>query len=56
MQEDFEKRAQSVTAKSKLKSEIRFKAEAVSPGEWERYPLARYSVKAIQTEWQLPTG
>ncbi|KAG8663494.1 hypothetical protein MANES_01G216900v8 [Manihot esculenta] len=35
--EDFEKRAQSVVAKSKLKSEIRFKAEAVSPVEWERW-------------------
>lgn len=35
--EDFEKRAQSVTAKSKLKSEIRFKAEVVSPAEWERW-------------------
>ncbi|KAG5044066.1 hypothetical protein AAZX31_03G192700 [Glycine max] len=35
--EDFEKRAQSITAKSKLKSEIRFKAEVVSPVEWERW-------------------
>ncbi|KAK7284667.1 hypothetical protein RJT34_19417 [Clitoria ternatea] len=35
--EDFEKRAQSITAKSKLKSEIRFKAEAVSPAEWEQW-------------------
>ncbi|QCD98217.1 protein LOW PSII ACCUMULATION 1, chloroplastic [Vigna unguiculata] len=35
--EDFEKRAQSITAKSKLKSEIRFKAEVVSPAEWERW-------------------
>ncbi|KAH9730356.1 protein LOW PSII ACCUMULATION 1 [Citrus sinensis] len=35
--EDFEKRAQSITAKSKLKSEIRFKAEVVSPSEWERW-------------------
>ncbi|CAJ1878414.1 unnamed protein product [Sphenostylis stenocarpa] len=35
--EDFEKRAQSVTAKSKLKSEIRFKAEVLSPAEWERW-------------------
>ncbi|RDX85261.1 Protein LOW PSII ACCUMULATION 1, chloroplastic [Mucuna pruriens] len=35
--EDFEKRAQSITAKSKLKSEIRFKAEVVSPTEWERW-------------------
>ncbi|KAI4301387.1 hypothetical protein L6164_034670 [Bauhinia variegata] len=35
--EDFEKRAQSITARSKLKAEIRFKAEVVSPAEWERW-------------------
>ncbi|XP_030461948.2 protein LOW PSII ACCUMULATION 1, chloroplastic [Syzygium oleosum] len=35
--EDFEKRAQSVIAQSKLKAEIRFKAEVVSPAEWERW-------------------
>ncbi|XWS36192.1 hypothetical protein CRYUN_Cryun20dG0064200 [Craigia yunnanensis] len=35
--EDFGKRAQSITAKSKLKSEIRFKSEVVSPEEWERW-------------------
>lgn len=35
--EDFEKRAQSITAKSKLKAEIRFRAEVVSPEEWERW-------------------
>lgn len=35
--EDFEKRAQSVTAKSKLKAEVRFRAEVVSPAEWERW-------------------
>ncbi|XP_074268358.1 protein LOW PSII ACCUMULATION 1, chloroplastic-like [Silene latifolia] len=35
--DEFEKRAQSVTAKSKLQAEVRFKAEAVSPGEWERW-------------------
>ena len=35
--EDFEKRAQSITAKSKLKAEIRFRAEIVSPEEWERW-------------------
>lgn len=34
--EDFEKRTQSVIAKSKLKAEIRFRAEVVSPAEWER--------------------
>lgn len=35
--DDFDKRAQSVTTKSKLKAEIRFKAEVVSPAEWERW-------------------
>ncbi|CAN1859390.1 Protein LOW PSII ACCUMULATION 1, chloroplastic [Linum perenne] len=35
--EDFEKRTQSVIAMSKLKAEIRFKAEVVSPAEWERW-------------------
>ncbi|KAG9134028.1 hypothetical protein Leryth_004729 [Lithospermum erythrorhizon] len=35
--EDFDQRAQSVVAKSKLKSEIRFRAEVVSPAEWERW-------------------
>ncbi|BBH10428.1 tetratricopeptide repeat-containing protein [Prunus dulcis] len=35
--EEFEKRTQSITAKSKLKAEIRFKAEVVSPSEWERW-------------------
>ncbi|XP_062019865.1 protein LOW PSII ACCUMULATION 1, chloroplastic [Rosa rugosa] len=35
--EDFEKRTQSITAKSKLKAEIRFKAEIVSPEEWESW-------------------
>ncbi|KAA8543113.1 hypothetical protein F0562_021392 [Nyssa sinensis] len=35
--EDFDKRAQSITAKSKLKAEVRFKAEVVSPAEWERW-------------------
>lgn len=35
-QEDFEKQAQSVTAKSRLKAEVRFKAEVVSSAEWER--------------------
>lgn len=35
--EEFDKRTQSVVAKSKLKAEIRFKAEVVSPVEWERW-------------------
>ncbi|XP_057439294.1 protein LOW PSII ACCUMULATION 1, chloroplastic [Lotus japonicus] len=35
--EDFEKRTQSITAKSKLKAEVRFKAEVISPAEWERW-------------------
>ncbi|XP_047329124.1 protein LOW PSII ACCUMULATION 1, chloroplastic [Impatiens glandulifera] len=35
--EDFEKRTQSITAASKLKSEIRFRAEVIAPAEWERW-------------------
>ncbi|XP_050363360.1 protein LOW PSII ACCUMULATION 1, chloroplastic [Argentina anserina] len=35
--EDFEKRTQSITTKSKLKAEIRFKAEIVSPEEWQSW-------------------
>lgn len=35
--EDFENKTQSVTAKTRLKAEVRFKAEIVSPGEWERW-------------------
>ncbi|XP_073158833.1 protein LOW PSII ACCUMULATION 1, chloroplastic isoform X2 [Henckelia pumila] len=35
--EEFDNRTQSVVAKSKLKAEIRFKAEVVSPVEWERW-------------------
>lgn len=33
----FEKRAQSITAKSRLRAEVRFRAEAVSQEEWERW-------------------
>ncbi|XP_078168129.1 tetratricopeptide repeat (TPR)-containing protein isoform X1 [Carex rostrata] len=35
--EDFEKKTESIIAKSKLKAELRFKAEVVSPEEWERW-------------------
>lgn len=35
--EEFDKKTQSVVAKSKIKAEIRFRAEVVSPGEWERW-------------------
>ncbi|XP_039126717.1 protein LOW PSII ACCUMULATION 1, chloroplastic isoform X1 [Dioscorea cayenensis subsp. rotundata] len=35
--EDFDKRTQSITAKSRLQAEVRFKAEIVSPNEWERW-------------------
>ncbi|CAM8933255.1 unnamed protein product [Rhodiola kirilowii] len=35
--EDFDERAQSVAAKARLKAEARFKAEIVSPAEWERW-------------------
>ncbi|KAG6435154.1 hypothetical protein SASPL_100022 [Salvia splendens] len=35
--EDFDKRTQSVVANSKIKAEIRFRAEVVSAAEWERW-------------------
>ncbi|KAH6826894.1 tetratricopeptide repeat protein [Perilla frutescens var. hirtella] len=35
--EEFDKRTQSVVARSKIKAEIRFRAEVVSPVEWERW-------------------
>ncbi|KAL7112703.1 hypothetical protein ACP275_04G018800 [Erythranthe tilingii] len=35
--DEFDQRAQSVVGKSKIKAEIRFKAEVVSPAEWERW-------------------
>ncbi|MED6135944.1 Protein LOW PSII ACCUMULATION 1, chloroplastic [Stylosanthes scabra] len=35
--EDFDKRTQSIASKSKLKAEIRFKAEVVSQAEWEQW-------------------
>ncbi|KAH9617960.1 hypothetical protein KSS87_003573 [Heliosperma pusillum] len=47
--DEFEKRAQSVTAKSKLQSEVRFKAEAVSPGEWERWIKDQQKSEGVTT-------
>ncbi|GMH21552.1 hypothetical protein Nepgr_023394 [Nepenthes gracilis] len=35
--DDFAKRAVSITAKSRLKAEIRFKAEVLSPVQWESW-------------------
>jgi len=35
-QGDFEKRTESIAAKSRLKAEVRFKADIVSPEQWER--------------------
>ncbi|KAK9086430.1 hypothetical protein Syun_028824 [Stephania yunnanensis] len=35
--DEFDQRTQSITAKSRLKAEVRFKAEIVSPGEWESW-------------------
>lgn len=35
--EDFDKKTQSIAAKSRIKAEIRFKAEVVSQNEWERW-------------------
>ncbi|KAG0537680.1 hypothetical protein BDA96_03G169500 [Sorghum bicolor] len=34
---DFEKRTESIAAKSRLKSEVRFKADIVSPEQWESW-------------------
>lgn len=45
--EEFEKRAQSITAKSKLKAEIRFRAEVVSPAEWERWIRDQQKSEAV---------
>ncbi|PNX67099.1 protein low psii accumulation1, partial [Trifolium pratense] len=45
--EDFEKRTQSVTAQSKLKAEVRFKAEVVSPAEWERDNIVKVWIDYI---------
>ncbi|WOL15833.1 protein LOW PSII ACCUMULATION 1, chloroplastic [Canna indica] len=35
--DDFDKKTQSITSKSRIKAELRFKAEVVSPFEWERW-------------------
>ncbi|XP_022143430.1 protein LOW PSII ACCUMULATION 1, chloroplastic isoform X2 [Momordica charantia] len=51
--EDFEKRAQSITAKSKLKAEIRFRAEVVSPAEWERECLTGQKLLKSCHQWKL---
>lgn len=45
--EDFDKRAQSITAKSKLKTEVRFKAEVVSPAEWERWIMDQQKSEGV---------
>lgn len=45
--EDFEKKTQSVTAKSRLKAEVRFKAEIVSPSEWERWIRDRQKSEGV---------
>lgn len=34
---DFEKRTESIAAKSRLKAEVRFKADIVSPDQWESW-------------------
>ncbi|RWR73861.1 Tetratricopeptide repeat-containing domain-containing protein [Cinnamomum micranthum f. kanehirae] len=48
--DDFEKRTQSITAKSRLKSEVRFKAEIVSPDEWERWIRDQQKSEGVNTE------
>ncbi|GAB4829870.1 Protein LOW PSII ACCUMULATION 1, chloroplastic [Ancistrocladus abbreviatus] len=45
--DDFEKRAQSITARSRLKAEIRFKAEVVSPAEWERWIMDQQKAEGV---------
>uniref|UniRef100_A0A0D9V0T4 Uncharacterized protein n=2 Tax=Leersia perrieri TaxID=77586 RepID=A0A0D9V0T4_9ORYZ len=35
--DDFEKRTESIAAKSRLKAEVRFKADIVSPEQWESW-------------------
>ncbi|CAA3009793.1 LOW PSII ACCUMULATION 1, chloroplastic [Olea europaea subsp. europaea] len=45
--EEFDKRAQSIVAKSKLKAEIRFRAEVVSPIEWERWIMDQQKSEGI---------
>lgn len=36
LQDEFEQRVQTAAAKGVIQGEKRFKAEAVSPAEWER--------------------
>ncbi|CAN6468348.1 unnamed protein product [Victoria cruziana] len=45
--EDFEKRTQSITAKSRLKAEVRFRAEVVSPTEWERWIIEQQKAEGV---------
>ncbi|KAJ1687709.1 hypothetical protein LUZ63_019099 [Rhynchospora breviuscula] len=46
--DDFEKKTESVIAKSKLKAEIRFKAEVVSPEEWERWIKDQQKAEGVE--------
>ncbi|KAF3792869.1 LOW PSII ACCUMULATION 1 protein [Nymphaea thermarum] len=45
--EDFEKRTQSITAKSRLKAEVRFRGEVVSPTEWERWIIEQQKAEGV---------
>lgn len=45
--DDFEKRAQSIAAKSRLKAEVRLKAEIVSPNEWQRWILDQQKSEGV---------
>ncbi|KAL1542652.1 Protein LOW PSII ACCUMULATION 1, chloroplastic [Salvia divinorum] len=45
--EDFDKRTQSVVANSKIKAEIRFRAEVVSAVEWERWIRDQQKAESI---------
>lgn len=45
--DDFDKKAQSIAAKSRLKAEARFKAEVVSPDEWERWIIDQQKSEGV---------
>ncbi|KAH0462648.1 hypothetical protein IEQ34_010223 [Dendrobium chrysotoxum] len=45
--EDFEKRAQSISAKSRLKAEMRFKADIICPDEWERWIIDQQKSEGV---------
>ncbi|KAL6884687.1 hypothetical protein ACP4OV_010623 [Aristida adscensionis] len=44
---DFEKRTESIAAKSRLKAEVRFKADIVSPEQWESWILDQQESEGV---------